>query len=107
MEEISKIRIEIQHFEGCPNSPIMIKNVKDAMNGIENYIILSEINIADDETAKNNSFRGSPTLLINGKDFENMTVPRNPNLSCRFYINGLPSAVDIKKRIYEELQIPF
>ncbi len=62
----SKIKIDIQHFDGCPNSPKLIERVKEA---IKPYVQYEEILVSSNEDAKKVGFRGSPTLLINGKEF--------------------------------------
>ena len=43
-------------------------------------------------------FRGSPTLLINGNDFEERQIPNSASLNCRIYQNGLPTVEDIRKK---------
>ena len=95
-----KINIELQHFIGCPNSPILIRRVKEAIKSFDN-IEYKEIIVDSNEKAKEIKFRGSPTLLIDRKDFEDQPEPDNPALSCRYYPNGLPSAQEIKDRILE------
>ena len=77
----------------------MIENIKLAIKGIEKKIDFSEQIIDTAELARKYSFRGSPTLLINGEDFENMPSPNIPDLTCRFYPCGLPSAEAINDRI--------
>lgn len=94
-----KIKIIIQHFHGCPNGPKMIENVEKAIAGLEDQIEYSEQLIDTQKLAVQHSFRGSPTLLINGEDFEGMPVPANPGLTCRFYSGGLPQAEEIRKKI--------
>jgi len=94
-----KISVEIQHFEGCPNGPKLISNVKSALAGSENIVEYNEILVETDELAMKYRFRGSPTLLINGEDFEGLAEPEKPSLSCRFYVNGIPSVQDIKQKI--------
>lgn len=93
-----KIKIEIQHFHGCPNSPELIKRVNEALKGLDN-IDYEEIIIDSNKKAMEFKFRGSPTLLINGEDFENMPEPEQPALMCRYYPKGLPNVNNIKKRI--------
>jgi hypothetical protein len=92
------IKIEIQHFDGCPNSPILIERVKEAMKGIAD-IDYKEIIVDSNEKAQKLKFRGSPTLLINGVDFENLPEPQSPNLACRFYPNGLPTIEEIHNKL--------
>jgi len=99
MTEEKKIKIEIQHFRGCPNSPEMIRRVKEAIKGIEEKIEYNEILVESNELAERLKFRGSPTLLINGKDFEGREEPESASLNCRVYENGLPNVYEIKKNI--------
>lgn len=93
-----KIKILIQHFIGCPNSPILIQRVKEAIKDLKD-VDCQEILVDTNEKAKALKFRGSPTLLINGVDFENLPVPENPNLACRFYPNGLPTKEEILSKL--------
>ena len=95
----SKLTIEIQHFEGCPNGPEMIERVKKAIDGIKNDILYKEVIVDTAEIAEKVKFRGSPTLLINNHDFENMPDPSEPALSCRYYPNGLPTISEIQEKI--------
>jgi len=94
-----KIIIEIQHFEGCPNSPKLIERVKEAIESSTFEIQYNEVLVESNEKAKEVGFRGSPTLLINGKDFEDLPVPERPALMCRYYPDGLPSVEQIKKEL--------
>ncbi|MFC2129802.1 DUF2703 domain-containing protein [Bacteroidota bacterium] len=98
---MNKIKIEIQHFHGCPNGPKMIDNVRTALKGLEDKTEYCEVLVEDGDTATNFGFRGSPTLLINGEDFEGLPKPENPGLTCRFYTSGVPSPEKIRKRIIE------
>ncbi len=92
-----KIKIEIQHFDDCPNSPKLIQRVKEAIKYYVKNIQYEEILVTSNEEAQRIGFRGSPTLLINGKDIEDLPVPKEPALMCRFYSDGLPSVDAIKK----------
>ena len=90
--------VEIQYFRGCPNSEEMIKRVRESVKGLEdiNYI---ETLVETNEKANEVKFLGSPTLLIDGIDFEERTMEGNPSLNCRVYENGLPSVFEIKQKI--------
>ncbi len=94
-----KVTIEIQHFEGCPNGPTMIGNVRKAIEGLETYIDYQETLVESNNVAAEIGFRGSPTLLINGEDFEGIPEPVNPAMTCRFYANGVPAPDEIKRKI--------
>lgn len=99
-----KIKVEFQHFEGCPNGPKLLKNLKDEMVGFEDNIEFSEYIVDTPELAVKYNFRGSPTLLIDGKDIDGMDIPVNPSLSCRFYPNGLPSKEVIRLKIQQIIE---
>lgn len=96
----NRINIELQHFAGCPNSPILIERVREAIKGLDN-IDYKEVIVDSNEKAEKIKFRGSPTLLINGEDFENLPGPESPALACRYYRNGIPSIEEIEKKILE------
>ncbi len=100
---MKNIEIVIQHFLGCPNSPILIQRLKESIKGFEN-IDYKEVIVDSNEKADEVKFRGSPTLLINGEDFENQPEPENPALACRYYQNGLPLMEKIKDRILKLVQ---
>jgi len=99
-----KVKIEVQHFEGCPNTEEMIARVKEAMEEFNDRIEYNEILVETQEEAERVKFRGSPTALINGIDLENMPEPIEANLACRYYKNGLPSIIQIKEFITEQLK---
>ena len=65
-----KVKITIQHFHGCPNSGRMIQNVLNAIRDLRDKVEYEEILVETNELAQKFKFRGSPTLLINGEDFE-------------------------------------
>ncbi len=95
-----KLKIEIQHFRGCPNSPEMIHRVKEAIKGSEEKIEYNEVLVESNELAEKLKFRGSPTVLINGEDIEGRAEPESAALNCRVYANGLPSVGEIRDKIF-------
>ncbi len=100
-----KIKIEIQHFRGCPNSPEMIHRVKEAIKGSEEKIEYNEVLVESNEIAEKLKFRGSPTVLINGEDIEGREEPESASLNCRVYENGLPSIDEIREKILSNNQV--
>ncbi|MDZ7625984.1 MAG: hypothetical protein U5J96_16250 [Ignavibacteriaceae bacterium] len=46
------INIEVQHFHGCPNSPILIERVKEAIKSFDN-INYTEVLVDTNEKAEN------------------------------------------------------
>lgn len=91
-----KVKIEVQLFHGCPNSDEMINNIHEAISQLGISVEYSEVYVETPEMAKKVKFRGSPTLLVNGRDFEGLIEPEEPSLACRFYSNGIPSVEKIK-----------
>lgn len=94
------IKIELQHFIGCPNSPVLIERVREVIKGFDN-IDYKEVIVDSNEKALEFKFRGSPTLLINGEDFENQPEPESAALACRYYVNGLPTLDQLKNCLQE------
>ena len=101
---MNEITLEIQYFRGCPNSNELIERVKIAIQEFDSKISYFETLVEDNLTAEKVKFRGSPTLLLDGQDFENLSEPIQPNLACRFYPNGLPTIEAIKSRIQNKLE---
>jgi glutaredoxin len=95
----NKMIIEVQYFRGCPNSSEMINRVKEAIKSFEENIEYREILVEDNDLAEKLNFRGSPTVLINGKDLEGRDLVESASLNCRIYENGLPSVEKIKSRL--------
>ena len=97
---MTKIKLEVQYFKGCPNGPAMLETARKVLAEMpEGLIEYKETPVEDDSEAKKLGFRGSPTLLINSEDFANMPVPEDPVMSCRFYPDGMPQVEEIKSRI--------
>lgn len=91
--------VVIQYFDGCPHAAAMIDNVKLAIAGLNSQVTYSEIKVEDRFTARKENFRGSPTLLIDGEDYENLPPPLEPALSCRVYKNGVPKPEEIRAKL--------
>lgn len=100
-----KVKLEFQYFKDCPNHKKMSNNITEAIKESEDKIELIKILVEDEQTAKKVSFRGSPTLLINGEDIEGITRPENPSLACRFYVNGIPSSDEIRKIVLQTINM--
>lgn len=92
---MGKIKIEVQYFQGCPNSETVLEMVKKYVFESEDKIEYREILVDTDDAAKKYKFRGSPTVLINGNDIEGLKENETPSLSCRYYPNGLPTDNDL------------
>jgi hypothetical protein len=93
--------VTLRYFDGCPNWRVANQRLKEALRltGRENEEILLE-RVESPEEADRVRFRGSPTILIDGKDpFADGTAPYG--LSCRVYrtdrgLEGSPSIEQLK-----------
>lgn len=93
------IKIEVQYFNGCPNSMAALEMVKKIVAESKLQIDFEEILVETQETAEKYKFRGSPTILINGKDVKGLEENKTPSLSCRYYQNGLPTEDEIREMV--------
>ncbi|MGQ9818437.1 MAG: DUF2703 domain-containing protein [Candidatus Kapaibacteriales bacterium] len=82
--------VQVLYFPGCPNSQNIINYVCKALEGLDG-VEYEELLIQTQDEAQRFNFFGSPTLLINGNDFEGLAKPEQISLSCRFYPNGIPT----------------
>jgi glutaredoxin len=96
---MKNIKIEVQYFNGCPNSEKVLEMVKGFVAKTKFKIDFKEILVETQEDAEKYKFRGSPTILINGKDVEGVEENKTPSLACRYYQNGLPTEESILKEI--------
>lgn len=81
-------RLEILYFEGCPSWRLAHQRLQEAaeLEGLPGAEILLR-HVEDDRQARQLSFRGSPTVLINGID--PFAEPEAPiGFSCRVYRSG-------------------
>ena len=81
----------------------MIRRVKEGLIGYEKKVDYVETLVESNEHSQSIKFRGSPTLLINGKDLEGREEAESVSLNCRIYEYGLPSVVTIKECIIRNL----
>ncbi len=93
---MESIKIEVQYFRGCPNSESVLNMVKNFVATSTLNLEFEEVLVESQEDAEKYKFRGSPTILINGKDLEGLEENKTPSLACRVYRSGLPTERDLK-----------
>ena len=86
-------RVELLWWRGCPSTPDALEELRIALD--EAGLDPEEIEVREIETeeqALEETFVGSPTIRINGRDVEEQSVMR-PGLTCRVYRlrDGRPS----------------
>ena len=86
-------RVELLWWTGCPSTPDALEELRTALEeaGLDPGAI--EVReIETEEQALEETFVGSPTIRIDGRDVEEQSVMR-PGLTCRVYRlrDGRPS----------------
>jgi len=94
------VRVEVQYTQGCPHAREFLERVRQATAAVQARVELVEVLVEDATHAGGLRFRGSPTLLINGKDLEGAPGIDGAGLGCRVYRGGLPSVESIRSAIH-------
>ena len=99
-------QVELLWWEGCPSSEEAHDLVRRVMAdaGLDPDSLRS-IEVATDEAAEQQSFVGSPTVRIDGRDVQPPEAGEPIGLTCRVYhlrdgrISPLPDPEDIKEAL--------
>jgi hypothetical protein len=94
------MRVEVLAVADCPHRAAAIGRVHEAVrrSGRADVVVVSQ-EIEDADAARAAGMRGSPTILIDGRDpFPNDGA--EPSLSCRLYcsmgaVEGAPSVAEL------------
>jgi hypothetical protein len=92
------VKVTLLFFDGCPNWQTTDANLQSL--ALELGFELDRCQVETDEDAQRLQFRGSPTVLIDGRDvFANGNEPIG--LSCRIYstdrgLAGAPSVEQLR-----------
>jgi hypothetical protein len=83
--QTKSVNITIQYFDGCPHWKLADERVQTVLRRFDRSDVrLGHQLIDSPEAAERERFRGSPTILINGRDpFASTDQPFG--LSCRVY----------------------
>ncbi len=97
----SGARLSFLGREGCVNTPVLLQNLKTA---VDSSNVSIEYNVFDQlELSSSDPRRGypTPTILLDGNDIFGMAEPVPPFMktSCRLYPGGVPSAEMIAERL--------
>ncbi len=82
------MKIEILYFSGCPNHEPTVQRVREVAQelGIDAELVLRDVAEVDDPAAL--GFRGSPTVLVEGREIEAAATEPTANLGCRTFSTG-------------------
>lgn len=88
------MRVDIAHVPDCPHVGLARSRVREALEQTGRVAVVREVVVASEESATARGTRGSPTILIDGRDPFQSVDP--PSLSCRLYptpagMQGAPS----------------
>jgi hypothetical protein len=96
------MNIEFLYFDECPHWTKALQNLQEVISEGNYHVILRIIRVDSYEKAREVNFQGSPSVKINGKDWEGSNNP--PGLGCRLYriqgkSTGVPSCEFIRQRL--------
>jgi hypothetical protein len=98
--------LELLWWEGCPSTDKALAELRDALRDVglpDAHVELREIRT--DEQAASTSFRGSPTILLDGADLVPEAGEAPIGLSCRVYrrrdgrISPTPDPADLREAL--------
>ena len=98
------MKIEVLYIDGCPHFPATVDAVKKCLGQLGLTCPITEMSVADRNTAVNIGFLGSPSIRINGLDIEPSARQRTAfGMMCRTYegSGGVPSEDLIRSAMAE------
>lgn len=76
--------MRLLYFDGCPNWQEADERLRQALVRLGMDVPVERVNVLTEEEAERLSFRGSPTIVVNGVDpFADPSAPLG--LSCRVF----------------------
>lgn len=79
------MRIDILHVTGCPNLSVARSRVHEALDQAGLTAAVCELEVITPEEARRVGMRGSPTILVEGRDpFDGV----EGSFACRLYRDG-------------------
>jgi len=98
------VKVEVLYVADCPSHPAAVQLVRDVLVSEGVTAEIYELLIADNHMAKMLSFRGSPTIRVNGRDVAGESFPSAEcAVSCRLYPDssqiGLPPTEWIRQAV--------
>jgi hypothetical protein len=87
------MKIEVLYVRNCPNHGVAPERLREIPTGESLEAHLNEVLVSSAAMAHSLRFPGSPTIRINGHDFEQEGEAASFGLMCRLYAdgNGAPS----------------
>jgi hypothetical protein len=99
--------IRFLFWEECPSHEEALQLLRDVLEDVGRAgEPIEVVEVTTDEDASRLGFRGSPTILVDGKDIDGWGEPRvGSALTCRIYHlpDGRPSPVPSRRQLEEAL----
>jgi hypothetical protein len=102
---MSRLRIEILSFEGCPNADAACEIVREAARFEGVNAEIESVEVATSDLAERLRFLGSPSVRVEGEDVEPSADTRTAyGLMCRTYnhgtdVSGVPPIAMVREAI--------
>ena len=96
------MKITIQYFDGCPHWKLADERVRRVLQGASGDDVTLQYELVDSpEIAERVGFRGSPTILVDGRD-PFVTGDEPVGLTCRVFrteagVEGSPTEAALRK----------
>ncbi|MGH9730886.1 MAG: DF family (seleno)protein [Candidatus Acidiferrales bacterium] len=99
------MKIEVLYVPDCPNLPLAVERVQEAL-ALENIQAeIEEIAVRDNSDANRLEFPGSPTIRVNNRDVEPAPLrDRNAGVQCRLYPGAQNAGVPDRESIVRALR---
>lgn len=97
------LQIDILHVKPCPNYEPAEELVREVANALNVPVDVTSIEIRTVAEARQEGFRGSPTIRVNGRDVEPESDGAcESGLACRTYRGqGIPPRAWVERAIRE------
>jgi hypothetical protein len=92
------MKIQLLHFDGCPNVDAARAAIRDALAAEKLDISVEEIDVEQADAPEWARGWGSPTILIDGEDVTGQERSSTSSC-CRLYADGAPSVESIRARL--------
>lgn len=99
------MQVKVLYFDGCPNWKVARERLRDALGaaGISDQVDVSYQRVETADEAERVGFRGSPTILVDGRD-PWAEGGATGGLSCRIYRtehgpDGAPSVAQLAEAL--------
>lgn len=96
------MKVTIQYFDGCPHWKLADERVRKVLKSLSTYDVQLEYQLIDSpKTAERVGFRGSPTILVDGRD-PFVTGDEPIGMSCRVFrtdegVQGSPTESQLRR----------